>query len=234
MKALKAYNTEALTGFHKRKVHDTDIVEEPQDDPSEPSVPDSGLSELSESDLDIPEDPILAFVNSQCHGSEDLDQALQAYQAYQVPRSYDSVPSPERIINDHYTYHVAQASQAKHGSLVDRDANGGLARSDVRILSRSSRKCIVIGINTHELQGLDVVQHSALVDTNHCTVNLIMNEYACFGIGYTIHSSGQIEWFKNSVDDRSVQVGGKQSICTIDGYAIPLVCRGGFMYLSLL
>ena len=38
----------------------------------------------------------------------------------------------------------------------------------------------------------------------------------------------------NSVDDRSVQVGGKQRICTIDGYAMPLTCRGGLMYLSIL
>ena len=61
-----------------------------------------------------------------------------------------------------------------------------------------------------------------------------MNEYGCYGKGHTIHSSGQIEWFKNSVDDRSVQVGGKQRICTIDGYAMPLTCRGGLMYLSIL
>ena len=36
MKALKAYNTEALNRFHKRKVHNTDVVEIPQDDPPEP------------------------------------------------------------------------------------------------------------------------------------------------------------------------------------------------------
>ena len=58
----------------------------------------------------------------------------------------------------HFTYHVAQALQAKHGSLVDRGAHGGLAGSDVRILSRSSRKLTVTGIHSHELQGLDVVQ----------------------------------------------------------------------------
>ena len=140
----------------------------------------------------------------------------------------------ERSINHHFTYHIAQASQAKHGSLVDRRANGGLAGSDVRILSRSSRKCTVTGIDSHELQGLDVVQCTALVETNHGIVNFIMNEYACYGKGHTIHSSGQIEWFKNSVDDRSVQVGGKQRICTIDGYAMPLTSRGGLMYLSIL
>ena len=76
-----------------------------------------------------------------------------------------------------------------------------------------------------------MVQCAALVETNHGIVNLIMNEYAYYGKHYTIHSSGQIEMFKNSVDDRSVQVGGKQRIYTIDGYAMPLVCSGGLMYL---
>ena len=234
LKALKAYNTEAISRFHKRKVHNTEIVDEPQDDPPGPPVSENELPDLPESDLIIPDDPILDFVNSQCHSSEDLDQALQAYQAFQIPCPQDSTMTPERSINHHFTYHVAQASQAKHGSLVDRGANGGLAGSDVRILSRSSRKCTVTGIDSHELQGLDVVQCAALVETNHGIVNLIMNEYACYGKGHTIHSSGQIEWFKNSVDDRSVQVGGKQRICTTDGYAMPLTCRGGLMYLSLL
>ena len=41
MKALKVYNTEVLNRFHKRKVHNTNVVEEPQDDPPEPSEPDS-------------------------------------------------------------------------------------------------------------------------------------------------------------------------------------------------
>ena len=79
-----------------------------------------------------------------------------------------------------------------------------------------------------------MVQCAALVETNHGIVNHIMNEYTCYRKGHTIHSSGQIEWFKNSVDDRSVQVGGEQRICTIDGYAMPLTCRGGVMYLPIL
>ena len=193
MKALKAYNTEAINRFHQRNVHNTEIVETPQNDPPGPPVPENDPPDLPESDLDMPDDPILDFVNSQCHSSEDLDQALQAYQ---VPCPQDSTMLPERTINHHFTYHVAQASQAKHGSFVDREANGGLAGSDVRILSRSSRKCTVTGIDSHELQGLDVVQCAALVETNHGIVNLTMNEYACYGKGHTIHSSGQIEWFK--------------------------------------
>ena len=175
---------EAITRFHKRKVHNTEIVETPQDEPPGPPVPENDLPDLPESDLDIPDDPILDFVNSQCHSSEDLDQALEAYQAYQVPCPQDSTRTPEMTVNHHFTYHVTQASQAKHGSLVDRGADGGLAGSDVRILSRSSRKCTVTGIDSHELQGLDVVQCAALVETNHGIVNLIINEYACYGMGW--------------------------------------------------
>ena len=206
LKILQAYNTEAISRFHQRKVHNTEIVEPTQNDPPGPPVPENDHPDLLESDLNIPGDPILHFVNSQCHSSEDLDQALQAYQAYQVPCPQDSTMVPERSVNNHFTYHVAQASQAKLGSLVDRGANGGLAGSDVRILSRSSRKCTVTGIDSHELQSNDVVQCTGLVETNHGIVNLIMNEYACYGKGHTIHSSGQIEWFKNSVDDRSVRL----------------------------
>ena len=80
MKTLKAYNTEANNRFHQRKVHNTKIVETPQNDPPGPPVPENDLPDFPESDLDIPDDPILDFVNSQCHSSEHLDQALQAYQ----------------------------------------------------------------------------------------------------------------------------------------------------------
>ena len=61
-------------------------------------------------------------------------------------------------------------------------------------------------VNNHEIPGLDIVQCVTLVNTNHGIVNLIMNEYAYYGKGHSIHSSGQIEWHTNIVDDKSVQV----------------------------
>ena len=130
-------------------------MEIPQDDHPEPPVPVNGSSNLLESDLDIPDDPILIFAIIQCHNSDDLDPALQAYQAYQLLCPQDS--STISTINHLYTYHIAQDSNAKHGSSVDREANGRFAGSDVRIPSRSSRKYTVTGIDSHELQGLDMV-----------------------------------------------------------------------------
>ena len=41
MKALKAYNTEAINRFHQRKVCNTEIVETPQNDLPEPPVPEN-------------------------------------------------------------------------------------------------------------------------------------------------------------------------------------------------
>ena len=131
---------------------------------------------------------------------------MQTYQAYTESQS------PTRQIHAHITYHVAQANQAKHGSFVDRGVNGGLAGSDVTVLNTSSRKCTITGIDNHEIPGPDLVQCAALVDTNYGIVNLIMNEYGYHGRGHSIHSSGQIEWCTNTVDDKSVQVGGQQRL----------------------
>ena len=94
---------------------------------------------------------------------------------------------PDRTIHHHFSYHADQALQAEYGSLVDKGANGGLAGLDVRILSRSSRKCTITGIDSHELKSLDVVQCAPLVETNHGIVNLIMNEYACYEMGLAHH-----------------------------------------------
>ena len=98
-----------------------------------------------------------------------------------------------KLVHNHLFYHVAQVKQAQHGSLVDRGANGGLEGSDVRILSKTSRKGTVTGIDQHQINGLDIVQCASLANTNHGYVNLILNEYAYYGKGHTIHSPGQIE-----------------------------------------
>ena len=160
-------------------------------------------------------DDLLDFINSQHHSDDQLDQFMQTYQTYTEHQS------PTRQVNAHFTYLDAQANQAMHQSFGDRGANGGLAGSDVRVLKTSHRQCTVIGINNHEIPGLYIVQCAALVNPNHGIVNLIMNEYAYYGNGHTIHSSEQIEWHTNTVDDKSVHVGGQQRITTIDGYSKP-------------
>ena len=62
----------------------------------------------------------------------------------------------------------------------------------------------------------------------------IFNEYAYLGKGSSIHSSGQLEWFKTNVDEKSVKVGGTQLITTLDGYSVPLLIKDGLAYATSL
>ena len=200
--ALQKYNVEAIQKFKaSRSLTETDLIDDVHKLP--PSIDEEEFQEHQEfntdKDLEPPTDDLLDFITHHEHSDDQLDQILQSYQAYQETQS----ETPHRQMNAHITYHVAQANQARHCSLVDRGANGGLAGSDVRVLSTSSKKFTVTSIDTHEIPGLDLVQCAALVQTNHGMVNLTMNEYAYYGRGHSIHSSGQIEWYINSVDDKS-------------------------------
>ena len=60
-----------------------------------------------------------------------------------------------------------------------------------------------------------------------------MKQYAYHSVHRTIHSSGQIEYYKNTVDDKSLKVGGTQCIRTIDGYVIPLDIINGLPHMKM-
>ena len=171
--ALQKYNVEAIQKFKaSRNLNETELIHnvyEYAQGELPPNIDEEEFQECQEfntdQDLEPPADDLLDFITSQEHSDDQLDQVLQTYQAYQQCQS--ETETPPRQMNAHITYHVAQAKQAKHGSLVDRGANGGLAGSDVRVLSTSSRKCTVTGIDNHEIPRLNLVQCAALVETNH-------------------------------------------------------------------
>jgi hypothetical protein len=61
-----------------------------------------------------------------------------------------------------------------------------------------------------------------------------MHQYALLNKGSTIHSPCQFEWYKNDVNDKSINVpGGLQCIQTLDGYIIPLNIKDGLAQLSI-
>ena len=132
----------------------------------------------------------------------DIEGLLETYTPYSV--------------NMASTYHISKHAASSYGSLVDRGANGGLAGAHVHVLERTGRKVSVTGIDGHELPGLDIVTCVALIQINHGKVNKLMHEHAYYGRGNTIHSPCQIEWFKNSCDDKSHHVGGKQVITFLE------------------
>ena len=63
----------------------------------------------TDKDLEPPTDDLLDFITSQQLCDDQLDQVLQIYQAYHESQSETETETPDRQMNAHITYHVAQA-----------------------------------------------------------------------------------------------------------------------------
>ena len=170
-----------------------------------------------------PSDPLLAMVHQSIHTSaddaSDITKVLSAKRSRQIQ------------VCKHYIF---QHANHTNNQLVDRGANGGLAGSDMQVIYKTHCKINISGIDNHEVTGLDVVTAATLLNTSLGKVIGIFNEYAYLGKGSSIHSSGQLEWFKTLVDEKSMKVGGTQLITTLDGYSIPLLIRDGLAYATSL
>ena len=170
-----------------------------------------------------PSDPLLAMVHQSINTSDDA--ASDISHVLSVKRS------PQIQACQCYLFQHANHTNQQ---LVDRGANGGLAGSDMRVIHRTYCKINIQGIDNHEVTGLDVVTAATLLNTSQGKVIGIFNEYAYLGKGSSIHSSGQLEWFKTNVDEKSVKVGGTQLITTLDGYSVPLIIKDGLAYATSL
>ena len=156
----------------------------------------------------------------------DIQNVMSVSHAKKSISSHDS----SRTIHTHQRYVFTRVNQSNH-HLIDRGANGGLAGADMRVIHTTPRKINIVGIDDHELTGLNVVTAAALLDTQKGPIIGVFHEYAHLGKGKSIHASGQMEWFNCQVDDRSKIVGGAQRIETPEGYVIPLSIETGLVYM---
>ena len=193
-----------------KQVHQHSQDEPTEESPSDTSTQTLANKCLAESGID-PTD--IQNVMSVSHAKRDIS-------------SHDS----SRQIQTHQRYVFARVNQSNH-HLIDRGANGGLAGADMRVIHTTPRKINVVGIDDHELTGLNVVTAAALLDTQKGPIIGVFHEYAHLGKGRSIHAAGQMEWFNSQVDDRSKIVGGAQQIETSEGYVIPLSIESGLVYM---
>jgi len=123
-----------------------------------------------------------------------------------------------------YCVSAHAAQRGNRGALVDRGANGGIIGNDAHALyTHPGQEVDVTGIDNHQIDSLKVVNASAKIFTERGEAIDIFRQYTCHGKGRTIHSSGQIEWYKgNIVHDRSLKASGAQHVCTLDGYVLPI------------
>ena len=159
---------------------------------------------------------------NQCLAESGIDPTdIQNVMSVSYAKRDISSHESSRQIQTHQRYVFARVNQSNH-HLIDRGANGGLAGADMRVIHTTPRKISIVGIDDHELTGLNVVTAATLLDTQKGPIIGVFHEYAHLGKGRSIHAAGQMEWFNYQVDDRSKIVGGAQRIETSEGYVIPV------------
>jgi hypothetical protein len=133
--------------------------------------------------------------------------------------------SPRSLHCTRIVYKVSNVSPPnvdELGGLVDRGANGGLAGKDLSRIAITDRRVDITGINDIRVDNIPIGTVGGVVKTHKGPAIAIFHQYALGDHGNSIHSSVQMESYKNQIDDRSAKVGGTQSITTIDGYVLPL------------
>ena len=91
-----------------------------------------------------------------------------------------------------------------------------------------------MGIDNHQLWLIPLVTIGGISQSQLGPVILIFHQYTHYGKGESIHSPVQLEAFHNNVDDKSINLGGKQTIKTQDGHVFHLDVSDELPYLSLL
>ena len=233
----KMIHAPSSTTPKKVQTHALDIDPEPDPDPSQEAVSkNASLGATSEHQDES--DPVTQFINQAMttdinHPASDLTSVLS--NAKSKTSKKVSLKANMHKQEGHILHYLSSRKSTLPGNqLVDRGANGGLAGSDMRILSKTGRHISIMGIKNHELTEIPIVTCAAKFETNDGPIIGIFNEYAFHGKGQSIHAPGQFEHFGHAVDERSVKVDGKQCITTLDGRAMSLHIKEGLVYIHSL
>ena len=103
-----------------------------------------------------------------------------------------------------------------------------------RLIEWTDRTIDCTGIDSHEIRDLKIGSFGATVRTQMGPVIIEMHEYAYVHGGKTIHSCGQMEYNKITVNDKSFVVTGETPhIKTVEGYMIPMRIVNGLPYIEM-
>ena len=103
-----------------------------------------------------PSDTSTQTLVNQCLADSGIDPTdIQNVMSVSYANRNISSHESSRQIQTHQRYVFARVNQSNH-HLIDRGANGGLAGADMRVFHTTPRKINIVGIDDHELTGLNV------------------------------------------------------------------------------
>jgi hypothetical protein len=188
-------------------------------------VPDILSHIFGEAHADGESDKLIASVTKQaasqhCEWVQPKAQDIPAAELRKMPSQCQRPDKPSVTINgseyvaklNDVMYQVSNHKQTMLPlALIDRGANGGVAGSNTRLIDKSLHSVHIQGIDNHMIKDVLVSTVGAVINTQRGEVIAIMHQYVYTGKGCTIHSSGQLGWCGNDVNDRSIKIGsGRQ------------------------
>jgi hypothetical protein len=208
-------------------MHDTSTAGTPT--PTDPDLDERVLDVLShifgEAHADGESDKFIASVTKQatsqhCEWSQPKAQDIPAADLRKILSQRQRPDKPSVTINgveyvaklNDVMYQVSNHKQMTLPlALIDRGTNGGVAGSDTRLIDESLCSVHIQGINNHMIKDVLIGTVGAVVNTQRGEVIAIMHQYEYTGKGGTIHSSSQLEWCGNDINDHSIKIeGGRQ------------------------
>jgi hypothetical protein len=231
-------------------VHDTSLAGTPT--PTNQALDEQVRDILShifgEAHADGESDKLIASVTKQagsqhCEWSQPKAQDIPAADLRKMLSQCQRPDKPSVMINrvkyviklNDVMYQVSNHKQTTLPlALIDHGANGGVAGSDTPLIDKSLRSVHIQGIDDHMIKDVPIGTVGAVANTQSGEVIANMHQYAYTGKGSTIHSSSQLEWCVNDINDRSIKIdGGRQQLTTPDGYVIPIDLRRGLPYITM-
>ncbi|KAG7337681.1 reverse transcriptase RNA-dependent DNA polymerase [Nitzschia inconspicua] len=175
--------------------------------------------------------PPIVQLHQQKQG-EDMEELRDA--------SADSPVETEQCNDTLQDHKAPQLQPSIWATFLAKDKSAPICQANITNVGSACQDCKVTYVSdrTGDAQGMDNYQLSSISSStaagyavsNKGPVILILNQYALMGRGHSIHSPGQLGWFKNSVCCKSIHVGGMQRIKTADGYIIPIGILNGLPY----
>jgi hypothetical protein len=130
-----------------------------------------------------------------------------------------------------------RTSPVNWSALIDRGANGSIARRDMRVIARTDRSIDLSGIDDHTVRNLTLVTAGGgVVATPQGDIVLIVHQIADMtGDSRTILSAGQLEAFLGcKVFKKSPRITQSTPfLVTPGGYRLPMSIRKGLPYIRM-
>ena len=96
-----------------------------------------------------------------------------------------------KYLKINYTYQVSLYKNITHqDSLLDKGANSGVCGSDMTIIDHTNQFINLRGLDNHEVIKLEIVSCASVTESQKGLVVFIFHQYANYGKGKSIHSSG--------------------------------------------